>query len=102
MSSAACSESKSATSENGAGPGLALAPPPRHPFVRRLANALLPDLEREMNTALRVGVMLADGLPREHIATKLKLEPAEVRAAIARIERIAEKIDHDDEGVPSY
>jgi hypothetical protein len=83
---------------NGAGPlGLALVRPPRHPFVRKLADAMLPDLERELLTALKVGVMLADGLPREQVAGKLGISQPELQAAMRRIEQVAERIDCDDE-----
>jgi hypothetical protein len=92
MSNAAPSGSKST---NGAGPGLDREP--SHPFVRRLWRAVRQDLEREMNTTLRVAVMLADGFAREEIGRRLDLTPRQIDRVCERIERVADKIDRNDD-----
>lgn len=58
------------------------------------------EYEREMNTTLRVAVMLADERPREQIAGRLGLSRAEVDAAVGRLERVVHRIDRDDETGP--
>jgi hypothetical protein len=88
---------RSAAPSNG-GPGLDREP--SHPFVKRLWRALREDFGREMNTTLRVAVMLADGLPREQVAARLGLSRPEVEEACARIDRICEKLTRDAESAP--
>jgi hypothetical protein len=86
-------------SGTGAAPGLDREP--SHPLVRRLWTALRAEYEGEMNTTLRVAVMLADGLPGERVMVGLGVSPQEFRACLARLERVAEAIHRDDEAAPS-
>jgi hypothetical protein len=54
-----------------------------------------------MNTTLKVAVLLADGLPREQISTRLGLTRYELEGAVARLERVSLQIERDDESMPS-
>lgn len=66
-----------------------------HPFVRGLHRALVEDVHADIQLALKVGTLLAGGFSRAEVARLTNAEPAELRAAYARLERIAPSLDRD-------
>lgn len=55
------------------------------------------DAAAEVETALKVAVLKNQEVPQAEIAERLGITAGEVRAAVKRLGKIAERIDRDDE-----
>jgi hypothetical protein len=47
------------------------AQPERHSFVRNLHRVVIADVQADVRVALKVGVLVAAGFPRAHVARKV-------------------------------
>jgi Flp pilus assembly protein TadB len=61
------------------------AQPERHSFVRNLHRVVIADVQADVQVALKVGVLVAAGFPRAHVARK----------ALERLKRVALELDRD-------
>ena len=73
-------------------------------FLRALARALAADaraqVRAEVELAMKVGVLLASGLPHREIALKLDVTAAEVSSASERLRRVAPTLEGEALGLP--
>jgi hypothetical protein len=66
------------------------------PFLLSLRKGLLEDFESELLLSCRVAVLQAAGYRRSEIARRLTATPAQLRVAYARVDRVAERLDHGE------
>ena len=64
----------------------------QHPLLRALHTALLEEAEAEINRKLRVAVLMAAGHQQAEVARRLGVSPADVRATIQQLERVAPEL----------
>jgi hypothetical protein len=65
--------------------------------LRELHRALAADARADVDLAVKVGVLVALGYPRAHVARTLDLSAKDVALPLQRLERVAKSLDRDDE-----
>ncbi len=75
------------------------------PAVRALRGPLVEDarerIEREVNVALKVAVLLWAETPRGQLAERAESTEPEVKAAIATLRRIAPRLEREEDPMPN-
>jgi hypothetical protein len=73
------------------------AQPERHPFVHSLHRALVADVQRAVELALKVGVLTAAGYPRARMRRMLGVSDRDILMPLERLKRVAPELDRDAE-----
>jgi hypothetical protein len=66
---------------------------PSDSFLRQLYGPLFEDAQAEVEVTLKVAVAIRAEMPRAEIAERLGVTPADVRAAVKRLQGISDRIE---------